>query len=69
MLIYDIITNVGFAILFNVEIIVALALGVWFMLVHVISNTVMFGAVFSSLVKIVGDLAGENVWSYRKERL
>ena len=68
-LIYDIITNVGFAILFNVEIIVALALGVWFMLVHVISNTVMFGAVFSSLVKIIGDLAGENVWSYRKERL
>ena len=60
-LIYDIITNVGYAALFNLEIVIVLIAGVWLSIIHVVSNTVLFGAVFHRLVKIVGSLAGENL--------
>jgi len=65
-LIYDIITNVGYAMLFNVNIIFALIAGTWFTIVHVVSNTVLFVAAFFGLVRIVSNLLGENVWSYQK---
>jgi len=45
-LIYNIITNVGYAVLFNLEIVVVLIAGVWFSIIHVVSNTVLFGAAF-----------------------
>jgi len=60
-LIYDIITNAGYAALFNLEIVIVLIAGVWFSIIHVVSNTVLFGATFHRLVKIVGSLAGENL--------
>jgi len=60
-LVYDIITNAGYAILFNLEIIIVLIAGVWFSIIHVASNTILFGAAFCRLVKIVGSLAGENL--------
>ena len=60
-LIYDVITNVGYAVLFNLEIVIVLIAGVWFSIIHVVSNTVLFGAAFHRLVKIVGSLAGENL--------
>jgi len=60
-LIYDIITNVGYAVLFNLEIVIVLIAGVWFSIIHVVSNTVLFGAAFHRLVKIIGSLAGENL--------
>jgi len=60
-LIYDIITNVGYAALFNLEIVIVLIAGVWFSIIHVVSNTVLFGTAFHRLVKIVGSLAGENL--------
>ena len=60
-LVYDIITNAGYAILFNLEIIIVLIAGVWFSIIHVVSNTILFGAAFCRLVKIVGSLAGENL--------
>jgi len=60
-LIYDIITNVGYAVLFNLEIVIVLIAGVWFSIIHVVSNTVLFGAAFHRLIKIVGSLAGENL--------
>jgi len=64
---YDIITNVGFAILFNVDIIVVLIAGTWFTIIHVVSNTMLFGAAFFRLVKITNKLLGENLWKYQKE--
>ena len=60
-LIYDIITNAGYAILFNLPIIAVLITGVWFSIVHVVSNTVLFGAAFHRLVKIVGSLVGDSL--------
>jgi len=60
-LIYDIITNAGYALLFNLPIIAVLIAGVWFSVVHVVSNTVLFGAAFHRLVKIVGSLVGESL--------
>ena len=60
-LIYDIITNVGYAALFNLEIVVVLITGVWLSIIHVVSNTVLFWAAFHRLIKIVGSLAGENL--------
>ena len=65
-LIYDVITNVGHAFLFNINIIVALVTGVWLMIVHVASNVVLFGAAFFDLVKTVSKLLGESVWEPRK---
>jgi len=60
-LIYDVITNVGYAVLFNLEIIIVLITGVWLSIIHVVSNTVLFWAAFHRLIKIVGSLAGENL--------
>lgn len=60
-LIYDVITNVGYAMLFNVEIIIVLIAGVWFSIIHVASNTILFGVAFHRLVRIVGSLAGEGI--------
>ena len=60
-LIYDIITNAGYAVLFNLEIVIVLIAGVWFSMIHVVSNTVLFGIAFHRLVKIVRSLAGENL--------
>ena len=60
-LIYDVITNAGYAVLFNLEIVVVLIAGVWFSIIHVVSNTILFGAAFHRLVKIVENLAGESL--------
>jgi len=60
-LIYDLITNAGYAVLFNLEIVVVLIAGVWFSIIHVVSNTILFGAAFHRLVKIVESLVGENL--------
>ncbi len=59
---YDIITNVGYAVFFEKHMIAALITGTWFIIVHVGSNTVLFGTVFFVLVKTVG----ENIWSYQR---
>ena len=64
---YDVITNVGYAALFNVDMIFVLITGTWLTIVHVVSNTVLFGTTFFGLVRIVNNLLGENVWSYQKE--
>lgn len=57
-LIYDLITNVGFAVLFEVNIIAALIMGAWFTIIHVGSNTIIFGSTFVPLAKIVKRLEG-----------
>ena len=66
-LIYDLITTVSYVWLFNVNIIVALVSGAWFIVVHVVSNTVLFGTALYGLVRIVGSVLGEQSWSYQKE--
>jgi uncharacterized membrane protein len=65
-LIYDIITNVGYAMLFNVNIVAALVSGTWFTVVRVVSNAVIFGTAFIGLVRIIGNLLGEDVWKFQK---
>jgi len=66
-LVYDVITNVGYAVLFDVDIIFVLIVGTWFTIVHVVSNTVLFGTVFFGLVRIVSNLLGVKLWSCQKE--
>jgi len=41
--VYDIITNVGFAVAFGIPLIAALITGIVFSLIHVSSNTILFG--------------------------
>jgi len=50
-LIYDIITNTGVALISNVPIVLALIYGVVFSLVHIVSNTLLFGFAFAPLMK------------------
>ena len=66
---YDIITNVGYAVLFNVEIIVALIAGVWFSVIHIVSNTLLFGTCFSYFVKLITNLSGVDIWRLQKGAL
>jgi uncharacterized membrane protein len=68
-LIYDIITTVSYVMLFDVNIIVALLSGAWFTIVHVVSNTVLFGTALFGLVRIASTVLGEQPWSYKKEVL
>lgn len=65
-LIYDITTNVGYAVFFEKHIISALIAGTWFTIVHVGSNTVLFGTVFFVLARTVCNLLGEKIWSYQR---
>ena len=50
-LIYDIITNVGVAMISNVPIVLAFITGVVFSLIHIVSNTLLFGLAFAPLIK------------------
>lgn len=65
-LIYDVITNIGWAVPTDTPIIAALIFGTGFTIVHVVSNTMLFGAVFFVLARVVGNLLGENIWSCQK---
>jgi len=66
-LFYDLITTISYVMLFNVNIIMALISGAWFTIVHVVSNTVLFGTALIVLVRISGNVLGERIWSYQKE--
>jgi len=66
-LIYEIIVTLGFVIFSEVNIIVALIAGALFTVVHVASNTVLFGAALFGLVRIAGNVLGEQLWGYKKE--
>lgn len=66
-LIYDLLTTISYVVLFDVNIIVALITGAWFTVVHVVSNTVLFGTAFFGLVRIVGNVLGEQPWGYQKD--
>lgn len=66
-LIYDVITNIGWALPSGTPIIFALISGVWFTVIHVLSNAVLFGGAFFILARIIGDLLGENLWNSQKE--
>ena len=50
-LIYDLITNMGVALISNVPIVLALIAGVVFSIVHIVSNTLLFGLAFAPLMK------------------
>jgi len=65
-LIYDIITNIGWALPTDTAIIAALIAGAWFTIVHVVSNTLLFGTAFFGLVRSIGNWLGEDVWRFQK---
>ena len=48
---YDIITNVGVALMTNIPIVIALITGVVFSVIHIASNTVLFGLAFAPLLE------------------
>ncbi len=66
-LIYDVITNVGWALPSGVPIIVALIQGAWFTAIHIASNVAFFGGAFFILVRIISKLSGECLWNSPKE--
>lgn len=66
-LIYDIITNIGWALPSGVPIIIALIQGAWFTVIHVTSNVVFFGGAFFILVRIISNLLGGASWNSPKE--
>jgi predicted membrane protein len=75
-LIYDIVTNLGFGFYLiltgedsSLAFLTAMANGVPFSLLHVVSNTVVFGTLFLPLMNVLSSLKiGEFHWS-KKERL
>lgn len=55
---YDLLTNVGYAIMFGKYVIAAFATGVFFTIIHVGSNAVLSWSIFPSLVRIIRGLEG-----------
>lgn len=68
-LLYDLITNLGFAILFQINFIAALIMGAWFMVIHVGWNTFLFFISFFPLIKIVKKVWGgdKEPWALKKD--
>ena len=64
---YDMITNVAYAFLFDVDLAFAIVSGVPFTIIHIVSNIVLFGTTLLGLVKVTQNVTGEDVWSYQKE--
>jgi hypothetical protein len=64
---YDVITTLGYTLIFNVNLLLALITGIWFTITHVISNAVLFGTALYALVRISNKILGEQIWSYQKE--
>lgn len=65
--IYDVLTNIGWALPSEVPIIVALIQGIWFSIIHIVSNVAFFGGAFFILVRIISNLLGENSWKSQNE--
>ncbi|MEM1655261.1 MAG: hypothetical protein QXU12_03630 [Nitrososphaerota archaeon] len=66
-LLYDLITNIAFALTFNVPIIAALIAGIPFALIHEASNAVLFGICSIPLISILdrslrGEFRGLGAW-------
>ena len=61
-LLYDVITNAGFALIANLDLIVVLIIGAWFTVIHVAWNTFLFTAAFIPLVEAV-----KKVWRGEEE--
>ena len=52
-LLYDVITNLGFAVFFGAGIIPIFIAGIWFSVIHVGSNTFLFASAFLPLLRII----------------
>lgn len=48
---YDVITNSGYALLFNVSLVPVLVSGLWFSILHISNNTLLFAFGFLPLFK------------------
>jgi len=57
-LLYDITTNVGFAIMFNIPIIVSIITGIVFSFTHICCNAILFSILVTPLLKIIGEMLG-----------
>lgn len=54
-LVYDVLTNVGVALVANVPVFFAFITGVTFSFTHIVSNTLLFGLAFTPLLKTFKD--------------
>ncbi len=61
-LFFDLLTNYGFAVAFGLPYWVALMSGLPFMVVHVVSNTIIFGAVIPKLDAIIKTQFRFSIW-------
>lgn len=62
-LLYDLITNVVFALTFSIPIVVALIAGIPFMIIHIMSNTALFGICSAPLIAVLDrSLKGLGLW-------
>jgi hypothetical protein len=66
---YDVITNYGFAIMFEINFILALIQGIWFAIVHTVSNTVLFSVALYPLINIISKVLGEKLWQFKQKPL
>jgi hypothetical protein len=64
---FSIEVTLGYTLIFNVNLLLALITGIWFTITHVISNAVLFGTALYALVRISNKILGEQIWSYQKE--
>lgn len=63
-LLYDIITNIGTAVISGIPIIIALVTGVTFAILHISSNAVIFGVAFAPLLKVFQKFGEVRVLAY-----
>lgn len=61
---YDIITNIGTAIISGIPVILVLITGVTFALIHIISNTIIFGVAFSPLLRVFQNFGEVQIYVY-----
>jgi len=61
-LFFDLLTNYGFAVAFGLPYWVTIVTGLPFMVVHVVSNTVIFGAVIPKLDTTIKTQFGFSIW-------
>ncbi len=62
--IFDLTTNIGYAIAFSVPFVVALITGLPFMLIHGISNMILFSAAIPPLTRAICKHLAEEIWDH-----
>jgi hypothetical protein len=61
--VFDLITNIGYSLVFNVPYILAVVLGLPFMLIHIVSNAIIMAIVVPSVEPILKRDLGSMIWN------